>query len=60
VEILIYITDTPERVLGGNPLCLKMPNDEERQKFLEVIAESFDASVMKLKNGDHIVVKRDK
>jgi hypothetical protein len=58
MEILLYITDCPERVITGSPLVLNMPNDEERQQFLEVLAETFEASVLQMKNGDHIVVKK--
>lgn len=57
MEILIYITDHPERVITGNPLALNMPNDQARQEFLEVLAESFEASVLQMKNGDHLLVK---
>ena len=58
MEILIYVTDCPERVITGNPLVLNMPNDTARQEFLDVLAESFDASVLQMKNGDHLLVKQ--
>ncbi|MGI6576576.1 MAG: capping complex subunit for YIEGIA [Eubacteriales bacterium] len=58
MEILLYITDCPERVITGSPLVLNMQNDEERQQFLEMLAETFEASVLQMKNGDHIVVKK--
>lgn len=57
MEILLYITDCPARVITGNPLALNMPNDEARQAFLEVLAESFEAGVLQMKNGDHMLVK---
>lgn len=57
MEILLYVTDCPERVIAGSPLALNMPNDEDRQQFLEVLAESFEAQVLQMKNGDHILVK---
>lgn len=60
MEILLYITDCPDRVITGNPLALHMPNDEERQQFLEVIAETFEANVLQMQNGDHIVTRRNK
>jgi len=60
VEILLYVTDCPERVITGNPLALNMPNDAARQEFLEVLAESFDASVLQMKNGDHLLVKPER
>ncbi|GEM_PF-1110169 len=60
MEILLYVTDCPERVITGNPLALNMPNDAARQEFLEVLAESFDASVLQMKNGDHLLVKPER
>ena len=59
MEILVYVTDCPQRVITGNPLALNMPNDEERQQLLEVLAETFEANVLQLKNGDHLVVRKN-
>lgn len=59
MEILVYVTDCPERVITGNPLALNMPNDEARQELLETLAESLEAHVMQLKNGDHLLVSRE-
>lgn len=58
MEILVYVTDCPDRVITGKALALNMPNDEGRQQFLEVLAETFEASVLQMKNGDHIMVRR--
>lgn len=58
LEILLYVTDCPDRVITGNPLALNMPDDEERQQFLELLADTFEANVLQMKNGDHIVVVR--
>ena len=58
MEILLYVTDCPDRVITGNPLALNMPDDEERQEFLDVLAETFEANVIQMKNGDHIMVQR--
>ncbi len=60
MEILMYITDCPDRVISGSPLALNMPDDEGRQEFLEIFAETFEAGVMQMKNGDHIVVRKNK
>ena len=57
MEILLYVTDCPGRVITGNPLALNMPDDEDRQQFLEVMAESFGANVLQMKNGDHMVIR---
>lgn len=58
MDIVLYVTDQPERVITGSSLALNLPNDEERQIFLEVISETLEASVIQMKNGDHIVVKK--
>lgn len=58
MEIILYVTDCPDRVITGNPLALNMPDDEARQQFLEVLADTFEANVLQMKNGDHIVVRR--
>ncbi len=61
MEIIIYVTDCPERVITGNPLALNMPNDDARQQFLEVLADTLEANVMQMKNGDHLlIVKNEK
>ena len=57
MDILLYITDCPDRVITGNPLALNMPNDQARQQFLGVLAETLEASVLQMKNGDHIVIR---
>lgn len=58
MKLLLYITDTPNRVISGNSLALNMPKNEDRQQFLEIFAETFEASVLEMKNGDHIVVQK--
>lgn len=57
MEILLYITDCPERVITGSRLALNMPNDEARQEFLSILAETLEAGVLQMQNGDHILVK---
>ncbi|WP_294855906.1 capping complex subunit for YIEGIA [uncultured Oscillibacter sp.] len=58
MKLLLYVTDDPDRVITGSSLALNLPNNEERQEFLEVFAETFEAGVLQMKNGDHIVVQR--
>lgn len=60
MKILLYVTDCRDRVITGDALALNMPNDEEREQFLDVFSETFDAGVLQMKNGDHIVVKKIK
>lgn len=57
MEILLYVTDCPGRVIACGSLALNLPNDENRQQFLEVLAESFGAHVLQMKNGDHILAR---
>lgn len=57
MEVLLYVTDCPGRVLAGKPLALNMPDDERRQEFIEVFSEALEADVIQMNNGDHIVVK---
>jgi hypothetical protein len=59
MEIILYITDCPNRVITGHPLALNMPNDAERQTLLEMLAETLEASVIQIKNGDHMIVRRN-
>lgn len=58
MEILICVTDCLDRVIIGKALELTMPNDEGHQQFLEVLAETFEESVLQMKNGDHIMACR--
>lgn len=58
MEIILYITNCPDRIITGSPLVLNMSDDEKRQEFLEIFAETFEASVIQMKNGDHIVVQK--
>lgn len=58
VEIILYITDEPNRVIGGNNLCINMKNDQERQEFIQMFADTFEASVMQMKNGDHLLFNK--
>lgn len=58
MNILVYITDNKERVLGGDPLTLYMQNDDKRQQYLQTLAEMLEADVIQMGNGDHMVLKR--
>lgn len=58
MEILVYVTDSKERVLGGDPLTLYMPDAEDRQEYLHTLAEMLEADVLEMANGDHLVLKR--
>ena len=55
-EILVYITDNREKVIGGNPLCLVEKDPAVREQILVDISRALRANVVRLKNGDHMVV----
>jgi siroheme synthase len=56
IEILVYITDNPEKVISGDPLCLLEKDPEAREQLLADIGKALRADVVRLKNGDHIII----
>lgn len=56
IEILVYITDDPEKVLSGNPLCLVEKDPAIREQMLLDFSRALRANVVQLKNGDHMVI----
>jgi hypothetical protein len=57
VKILLYVTEDRARHLGGEPLAICMQDGDARQELLFTLAKELKASVMRLTNGDHIVVR---
>ncbi|ADL04840.1 capping complex subunit for YIEGIA [Lacrimispora saccharolytica] len=57
-EILVYITDNKERIISGDPLTLYIPDLEEREICLTDLGKALRASVVQLKNGDHILISK--
>lgn len=55
-KILVYITDSKERVISGDPLTLYMHEGEERQKCIADLGRALRADVIQLKNGDHLLI----
>ncbi len=55
-EIIAYITDNKERIISGDPLCLFVEDEADRQQLISDIARGLRANVIQLKNGDHIIV----
>ena len=55
--ILAYITMSEDRYLGGAPLCLLAKDKEELIDISNTIAEAFLADIIKLSNGDYMVIK---
>ena len=56
IEILVYITDNPEKVIGGDPLCLIEKDPGAREQLLVDIGKALRADVVQLKNGDHMII----
>ncbi len=55
-EIIVYITSNREKIITGNPLCLYIPDEEERKSVISDIARGLRANVIQLHNGDYILV----
>lgn len=56
MQILLYITADKDRYLGGDPLTLCLGEDE-RDEYLQSFARALHADVVRLSNGDHMVVR---
>lgn len=57
-EILVYITDSRERVITGSPLILFIPIGDEREQCLRDLGIALQANSIQLKNGDHVIVSK--
>lgn len=57
-EILVYITDSRERILSGNPLTLYIPDAQEREICMNDLEKALRADVVQLNNGDHLLISR--
>lgn len=55
-QILVYITADKDRVLGGDPLTLFLPDENERKTCILDISKALRANVVQLKNGDYIII----
>ena len=58
VQILVYITNHPDKIIGGDPLCLCIPDEGEKQQALLDISRALRANVIQLKNGDYMIVSQ--
>ena len=56
IQIIVYVTSQKEKVIGGNPLCLHIQDEAEKQQLLLDISRSLKANVVQLKNGDSMIV----
>ena len=55
-QILVYITDNREKVISGDPLTLCISDGEERAQCISDLARALRADVVRLKNGDHVLI----
>lgn len=56
-EILAIITLNKERILGGKQLSLLAANEEEQKIMTQDIAKAMKADVVRMKNGDFLVIR---
>ncbi|MBP1931114.1 capping complex subunit for YIEGIA [Ammoniphilus resinae] len=56
IEIIAFVTLQKEKVLGGNPLLLLAANEEDQKQMTQDIAKALKADVVKMKNGDYLVI----
>ncbi len=56
-EILAFVTLNKERVLGGKQLTLLAENEEEQKIMVKDVAKAMKADVVKMKNGDYLVLR---
>lgn len=55
-QILVYFTNRPDQVIGGDPLCLHIQDAAEREKMMIEMAKLFEAGIVYLPNGDAMIV----
>ncbi|MBF0706801.1 hypothetical protein IQ283_09285 (plasmid) [Alkalihalobacillus hwajinpoensis] len=56
-EILAYLSTNKERILSGGNLCLYSENEKELTTMMRDIAKGLKADVVKLTNGDYMVIR---
>jgi len=55
--ILAIITLRKERILGGSQLSLWAENEEQQKTMTQDIAKAMKADVVKMKNGDYLIIR---
>jgi hypothetical protein len=56
IQIIVYITSNKDKVLSGNPLCLFIQDEAEKQQILLDITRALKANAVHLKNGDSMII----
>lgn len=55
-KILAYLTTSTSRNVGGAPLSLQLKDEQELKDTTVDIAKALKADVVKLTNGDYMVI----
>ena len=55
-QILVYFTNQPEQIVGGDPLCLHIQDAKQRERMIVEMERMFEAGVVFLPNGDAMIV----
>lgn len=55
-QILVYFTNRPDQVIGGDPLCLHIQDGAQREQMMVEMARLFEAGITHLPNGDAMIV----
>lgn len=56
-EILALITLNKDRILGGKQLSLLAKDEDEQKTMTQDVAKALKADVVKMKNGDYLVIR---
>ena len=56
-QILAYLTTNKNRVIGAGPLVLYSEDKEEIKQMTVDIAKGMKADVVKMTNGDYLVIR---
>lgn len=56
-DMLAYLTSNKERVITGSPLVIWEKNSEELKELTGDLAKAMKADVVKMKNGDYLVIR---
>ncbi|MBT2637861.1 MULTISPECIES: hypothetical protein [unclassified Bacillus (in: firmicutes)] len=57
-DVLAIITLSKDRVMGGKQLTLLAESEEEQKAMSQEIATTLKGDIVRLKFGDHLVVRR--
>jgi hypothetical protein len=55
-QILVYFTNQPDEIVGGDALCLYIRDIDQRERMMVEMARLFEAGITYLPNGDAMIV----